>query len=133
MHRFCPRFRYSVAMTCIRSDAFSIFSEGSENPRVVVLTGKLDALSQAPAERYLESIVAEGATRVVLDCTELEFISSAGIRALLFLVKRVKPIGGAVSVCAARPHVRQMLEFTGLKSILSISGTVDEGRAALSR
>ncbi len=120
-------------MTCIRSDVFSISSEGSENPRVVALAGKLDAGSQSAAERYLESIVAEGATHVVLDCTELEFISSAGIRALLFLVKRVKPIGGAVSVCAARPHVRQMLEFTGLKSILSISGTVDEGRAALSR
>jgi stage II sporulation protein AA (anti-sigma F factor antagonist) len=120
-------------MTCIRSDAFGISSEGSENPRVVVLVGKLDAISQAVAERYLESVVAEGATHVVLDCAELEFISSAGIRALLFLVKRVKPIGGAVSVCAARPHVRQMLEFTGLKSILSISGTVEEGRAALSR
>jgi stage II sporulation protein AA (anti-sigma F factor antagonist) len=133
MHRFGPRFRYSVAMTCIRSDVFSISSEGSENPRVVALAGKLDAGSQSAAERYLESIVAEGSTRVVLDCTELEFISSAGIRALLFLVKRVKPIGGAVSVCAARPHVRQMLEFTGLKSILSISGTVEEGRAALSR
>jgi stage II sporulation protein AA (anti-sigma F factor antagonist) len=133
MHRFCPRFRYSVAMTCIRSDAFGISSEGSENPRVVVLVGKLDAISQAVAERYLESVVAEGATHVVLDCAELEFISSAGIRALLFLVKRVKPIGGAVSVCAPRPHVRQMLEFTGLKSILSISGTVEEGRAALSR
>lgn len=120
-------------MTCIRSDAFSISSEGSENPRVVVLAGKLDAGSQLAAERYLESIVAEGATRVALDCAELEFISSAGIRALLFLVKRVKPIGGAVSVCAPRPHVRQMLEFTGLKSILSISGTVDEGCAALTR
>jgi stage II sporulation protein AA (anti-sigma F factor antagonist) len=132
-HRFGPLFRYSAAMTCNRSDAFGISSEGSENPRVVVLVGKLDAISQAVAERYLESVVADGATHVVLDCAELEFISSAGIRALLFLVKRVKPIGGAVSVCAPRPHVRQMLEFTGLKSILSISGTVEEGRAALSR
>jgi anti-anti-sigma factor len=120
-------------MTGHSTEAFNITSEGSENPRVVVLAGKLDALSQVTAERFLETVVANGATHVVLDCTALEFISSAGVRALLFLVKRVKPLGGAVSVCAPRPHVRQLLEFSGLKAILSISGTVDEGRAALSR
>ena len=52
---------------------------------------------------------------------------------LLYLVKRVKPLGGAVSVCAPRPHVRQLLEFSGLKALLSISSTVDEGAAALTR
>jgi anti-anti-sigma factor len=55
------------------------------------------------------------------------------VRALLYLVKRVKPLGGAVSVCAPRPHVRQLLEFSGLKALLSISSTVDEGAAALTR
>lgn len=102
-------------------------------PCVVALFGKLDASSQAAAERFLEDVVAQGSHRVVLDCAGLEFISSAGVRALLTLVKRVKPLGGAVSVCAARPHVRQLLEFSGLKALLSISSTVEDGCASLTR
>lgn len=100
---------------------------------VVALTGKLDANTQLSAERALEEIVAGGATRVVLDCAGLEFLSSAGVRALLTLVKRVKPLGGAVSVCAPRTHVRQLLEFSGLKALLSVFPSVEEGCAALSR
>jgi anti-anti-sigma factor len=108
-------------------------SETPDAPRVVALAGKLDANSQIAAERFLEDLVATGARRVVLECSGLEFLSSAGVRPLLTLVKRVKPLGGGVSVCAARPHVRQLLEFSGLKALLSISSTVEEGCAALAR
>ncbi len=107
--------------------------EVPDAPCVVALAGRLDAGSQGAAEHFLEDVVAKGSHRVVLDCAGLEFISSAGVRALLTLVKRVKPLGGAVSVCAARPHVRQLLEFSGLKALLSISSTVEEGCAALAR
>ncbi|MEY5031416.1 MAG: hypothetical protein RL354_447 [Planctomycetota bacterium] len=116
-----------------QSDGLTLTASDSGSPRVVALAGKLDANSQVPAERFLETIVAEGSTHVVLDCAALEFISSAGVRALLYLVKRVKPLGGAVSVCAPRPHVRQLLEFSGLKALLSISATVEDGCAALKR
>lgn len=102
-------------------------------PCVVTLVGKLDANSQAAAERFLEDIVSTGVHRVALDCSGLEFLSSAGVRALLTLVKRVKPLGGGVSVCAARPHVRQLLEFSGLKALLAISTSVEDGCAALAR
>ena len=120
-------------MPSLQSDGLTLTAADTGNPRVVVLAGKLDANSQVPAERFFETIVADGSTRIVLDCAALEFISSAGVRALLYLVKRVKPLGGAVSVCAPRPHVRQLLEFSGLKALLSISSTVDEGSAALTR
>lgn len=108
-------------------------SESPDAPRVVLLAGKLDANSQVAAERFLEELVSTGCRRVALDCSGLEFLSSAGVRALLTLVKRVKPLGGGVSVCAARPHVRQLLEFSGLKALLSISTTVEEGCGALAR
>jgi stage II sporulation protein AA (anti-sigma F factor antagonist) len=108
-------------------------SAAPDAPWVVVLTGKLDAHSQVAAERFLEELVSTGVRRVALDCSGLEFLSSAGVRALLTLVKRVKPLGGGVSVCAARPHVRQLLEFSGLKALLSISTTVEEGCGTLAR
>lgn len=113
------------------ADGLTLTSEGEGLPRLVVMTGRLDAASQAHAERFLEDLVASGARLVLLECSGVEFISSAGVRPLLALVKRVKPLGGGVSVCAARPQVRQMLEFSGLRALLAISDTVEEGRTAL--
>lgn len=120
-------------MHSLQANGLTATAEDTGCPRIVVLSGRLDAVSQASAEQFLEAVTASGAKRIVLDCAGIEFISSAGIRPLLTLVKRVKPLGGGVSVCAARPHVRQLLEFSGLKSLLSIADSVDGGCAALSR
>jgi stage II sporulation protein AA (anti-sigma F factor antagonist) len=124
--------RYPRRMPFLEVEGLTLSAADAGSPRVVALTGKLDAKTQLAAERFLEGLVAEGASRVVLDCSGLEFLSSAGVRALLVLVKRVKPLGGAVSVSAARPHVRQLLEFSGLKALLSISNSVEDGCLALS-
>ena len=123
-----PSQAHELTLTVTRSP-----QESSGSPHVVALSGRLDASSQAAAERFLEELVASGARRVVLDCSDLEFLSSAGVRAILILVKRLKPLNGAVSMSATRPHVRQLLEFSGLRALLAITSTVEEGCAALSR
>ena len=119
-------------MPTLQTQGLTLSASDAGMPRVVVLAGRLDANTQLSAEAFLDELVASGASRFVLDCSGLEFLSSAGVRALLMLVKRVKPLGGAVSVSAARPHVRQLLEFSGLKALLSISNSVEDGCLALS-
>jgi anti-anti-sigma factor len=98
---------------------------------LVQLRGHLDGNSQIAAETYFKMVVTSGATRVVLDLAQVEFISSAGLRAVLLLLKLVKGNHGGLAVCASQPRVTQLLEFSGLKTLLSIAPTVDEGRAAL--
>ncbi len=98
---------------------------------LVQLRGHLDGNSQIAAETYFKMVVTSGSTRVVLDLAQVEFISSAGLRAVLLLLKLVKGNHGGLAVCASQPRVTQLLEFSGLKTLLSIAPTVDEGRAAL--
>jgi anti-anti-sigma factor len=98
---------------------------------LVQLRGHLDGNSQIAAETYFKMVVASGSTRIVLDLAQVEFISSAGLRAVLLLLKLVKGNHGGLAVCASQPRVTQLLEFSGLKTLLSIAPTVDEGRAAL--
>ena len=98
---------------------------------LVQLRGHLDGNSHIAAETYFKMVVTSGSTRVVLDLAQVEFISSAGLRAVLLLLKLVKGNHGGLAVCASQPRVTQLLEFSGLKTLLSIAPTVDEGRAAL--
>jgi stage II sporulation protein AA (anti-sigma F factor antagonist) len=124
--------RYPRGMSSLDFEGLTLSASDAGLLRVVVLAGRLDAKTRPAADRFLESLVLDGATRIVLDCSELEFLSSDGVRALLLLVKRVKPLGGAVSVSAPRPHVRQLLEFSGLRALLCISDSVEDGCLALS-
>lgn len=95
------------------------------------LAGRLDALGQLEAERALGELVASGGRRFILDCASLEFISSAGMRAIIGLVRSLKPLGGSIAVCGAPAPVRQALEFSGLRALLSICDSVDDGRRQL--
>lgn len=92
--------------------------DGGRSAVVLVLAGRLDGNAQVVCDSAFASHVAEGRTYFVLDCEELEFISSAGVRCIIKLTKGVRPAGGMVIVCRPREMVRQLLGFTGLGDLL---------------
>jgi anti-sigma B factor antagonist len=89
-----------------------------ESARVVV-SGELDS-SSAPR---LIGIVAEVAqppvTQIDVDCAEVEFLDSAGVRALIVSQSQARSMGCGLSLVAASPPVSRVLEMTGLSAILS--------------
>ena len=70
----------------------------------VVLAGTLDVTSQHAAEQFIAGLVSSGHRRLAFDCSELAFVSSAGLRALIGAVKLVKPHCGGVALCARLGH-----------------------------
>lgn len=97
------------------------------------LVGTLDVATQQLAERYFAEQVTAGHTRLALDCAEVTFISSAGLRALIATVKLVRPQGGGLAICAPTPAIRQLIALSGLSSLLSLSDTVQAGHLALGK
>lgn len=98
---------------------------------VVSLVGRLDAGSHDACERRFGELVSAGSARIVLDCGELQFISSMGIGAILRLVRTVRPLGGGVSVCRANDAVRQTLMLAGLGKVLLLEADVESAARRL--
>jgi len=96
---------------------------------VLVLAGRLDGAAQHICDREFAGRVTEGAKRIVLDCADLEFVSSAGVRCIIKLIKLVRTESGAVVVCRPRDTVRQLLEFAGLGSMLPVTDSLVEAAA----
>ncbi|MFM1769550.1 MAG: hypothetical protein RJA22_2079 [Verrucomicrobiota bacterium] len=96
---------------------------------VLSLAGRLDAFTQTQAEegiaRQLDAVPG-GALRLILDCSALEFVSSAGLRVLLTAVRRLKPAGGQVILCAPRPAVRHLIELSGMGNLLRTCDTLEQ-------
>ena len=77
----------------------------------VMLTGSLDTTTAADFDSFVNIEVTEMTKMVVLNMKDLDYISSAGIRSVFKLVKRVKAGGGRVAVANRQPQITKVFEI----------------------
>jgi anti-anti-sigma factor len=87
---------------------------------VVTARGRLDGATSGQFTQRVEALVTGNEPRVLVDFSGVEFVSSAGLRAVLTLVKKVKAVQGAFALCAVQPSVREVLEIAGFASMIDI-------------
>jgi anti-sigma B factor antagonist len=64
--------------------------------------------------------VKGGRTRLVLDLSGVDYVSSAGLRALLATMKDARQHGGDVRLAAVKPEVARVLDLSGFTTILKL-------------
>lgn len=84
---------------------------------LVTLQGRLDTITTPEVSEALKD-VPEGVSECILEVKNLEYISSAGLRLLLLLHKRMLGSGGRLLLRNVQPGVRDILEMTGFTSFL---------------
>jgi anti-sigma B factor antagonist len=101
--------------------------------RVVVVTarGRLDGTTSEAFGARLGKLAAASEPRLLVDCAGIDYVSSAGLRAVLTLLKRVKAANGALALCAVQPPVLEVLEITGFAGMLEIHAKRADAIAAL--
>ncbi len=93
--------------------------------------GRLDA---AYADEFFDKLTTElgrGSASVLIDMTGLEYISSAGVGALIRLLTRLRQGGGRLAVYGCNHRVQTVLKVTCLGVAVNLSATADEGRTRL--
>ena len=83
---------------------------------VAVLAGELDSASAAETEAALKPLFESTGKDLVLDCTDLQYIASSGIRILVNLLKTAKAKGDQVVLKNGNEVIRDVLELTGFVS-----------------
>ena len=83
---------------------------------VVVIAGRLDAAQCATAQSFLDKV--EG--KVTLDCSKLEYISSAGLGVLLKTQKRLMASKGKLRLAGVNRHLQDIFQFSGFDQIFEI-------------
>lgn len=110
---------------------------GNDTPNgvhVAVLTGQLDAHTAPELERYLENIVrTENRSKVILDFSTLEYISSAGLGVLMGFIEETREDGGDIKLAAVPEKIYHVLDLLGFPMIFTILPTVSKAEEAFSR
>jgi len=82
----------------------------------VVISGRLDAAQSPTAQAFLDGV--EGT--VTLDCTGLEYISSAGLGVLLKTQKRLLASGGKLRLSGVNRHLQDIFGYSGFDQLFEI-------------
>ena len=87
---------------------------------VICLSGQLDTLSSPDLEKEITNILEGNAQNVVLDGGKLTNISSAGLRLLLILQKKMSQKGGTFVLRNIQDSIMEIFKITGFSSFLTI-------------
>ncbi len=98
---------------------------------ILAPSGRIDSKTAKQFEVDLLGRVEAGEPTVLVDCTQLEFVSSAGLRVLLMAAKRQKAANGRFGLFAVRENILEVLEVSGFDRILSIWPGSAEALAAV--
>ena len=90
------------------------------NPVVVNLQGRLDTAAAAEIAPDFQALAEQAAKHIILDCAQLEYISSSGLRLFLALRKESAAKGGKLQVRAINADIRQVVMMTGFISLFEI-------------
>jgi anti-sigma B factor antagonist len=94
---------------------------------VVALVGEIDASSSIDLDLAIAKSVGEGFTKILVDCTALEYISSAGLGVFMSYIEEFKEKNIVMVLFGMNEKVANTFEILGLNELLNI--TIDKGQA----
>ncbi len=98
-----------------------------ENVTILSIKGRADISNAPKLESACKKILGKNEKDIIIDGTQLEFISSAGLRVLLKLAKEVKKNAGRLAVAHVNDLVRNILEISGFIELFPIYDNVING------
>ncbi len=87
---------------------------------IVKVTGSIDGTTSQELQDALGQLLGPDRKNMVIDCADLSYTSSAGLRVLLGGMKDSRRMGGDLRLGGVQPGVHKVLSLSGFDSILKI-------------
>lgn len=93
---------------------------------IVTINGKMDTYSSEDFESSMLQILELGDKKIIIDFSNVDFISSAGLRVLIMTAKKLKAVNGVLFLSSFKDYLKDMMDTVGFSSIFNIHPSVDE-------
>jgi len=103
-----------------------IFENTKGDVLVIKAVGRLDSVSSPKFSKRALSLIDSDNKKIVMDFSKLNYISSASLHVLLMITKKLKSIGGKVTLAALQETVKEVFEMSGFSSIFESYANTDE-------
>jgi len=93
---------------------------------VLSLKGRLDGHASPLVGGSIDTALAGKPARLIFDLTELEYVSSAGLRVFLTAAKKCQTLGVTAVFVHLQPSILEVFELSGFLAVLNVRSTVAE-------
>ena len=94
--------------------------EKQEDKYLVTLEGELDTAAAAEVEKALQPLYTSNGLDVIIDCENLEYIASSGLRILISILKGAKAGGSKVVLKNMNEDIKSVFKLTGFINIFEV-------------
>jgi anti-sigma B factor antagonist len=88
---------------------------------IVAVSGRLDTITAPEFEKEIMALIVPENKRIIIDCADLSYISSSGLRVILMTLKKIKANGGNLIICSLQESIKEVFNICGFTSLLNIS------------
>lgn len=89
---------------------------------IVDFEGKLNTTTSPEAEAFIGALVEQGAAKILLNFAMLDFISSTGLRVVLYYGKKLGQLNGEIRLCSLNDTVAEIFDMSGFSSMFKVFG-----------
>jgi len=93
---------------------------------IVSVKGRMDTVTAPDFEKQLSGWIDGGELIFIIDLSGLDYISSAGLRSVLVLTKKVKAKGGRLMLSSLQEPVKEVFEISGFSTIIPIRDSTND-------
>jgi anti-anti-sigma factor len=93
---------------------------------VVRVQGRLDAASSPQLEKKINSIIESGHFKLILNLAGVDYLSSAGMRLMLSVSKKLQHLEGKIVACEVPLDVMGVIEMAGFQRVLELYPSEEE-------
>lgn len=88
-----------------------------EGKIIATLSGELDTAAAMEVEKSLQPLYESDGRDIIIDCTELEYIASSGLRIMLSILKQAKAHGSRLILRNVNEDIQAVFRMTGFNNI----------------
>ena len=109
----------------------SVSRNAADDVPVVAVSGEVDVYSAPELKESLTKLLHSGAKSIVVDLTDVAFLDSTGLGALVEARAATAEAGGSLPIVCSHERILKLFTITGLDGVFSIHKSTDEALAGL--
>jgi anti-sigma B factor antagonist len=97
---------------------------------ILSVSGEVDLYTAPNLDERLSALIADGAHRIVIDFSDVEFLDSTGLGVVVKTLKRVREQEGSLMVVVPNDRIQKVFRITGLDQVVTLHESLPDAVAA---
>jgi len=102
-----------------------------QDHQVISLSGRLDASTAPLLQMRFQEALTQQSCHFIVEMSEVDYVSSGGLRVLLIMTKAVRALGGGIVLAQLHPFVEDLMRMSGFHTVIAATATKEEARQLL--